>query len=76
MIVDAPWYVSNATLHISDDISSLHLETLRKKNNITSSPDLPALIKRDFKTTSRVKCSNFSMFKISPDDSYGRNRLN
>jgi hypothetical protein len=35
--------------------------------------DLPAVIKRDFKTTSTVKCPDFSMCKISPDGSKGRN---
>jgi hypothetical protein len=34
------------------------------------------LVKRDFKTSSTVKCPDFSMCKISPDDPNGRNRSN
>jgi hypothetical protein len=34
---------------------------------------LGALMKRDFKPTSTMKSPDFSMCKISPDDSIGRN---
>jgi hypothetical protein len=56
------------------DEKRLNKTSLRRL--LISSLDLPALIKRDFKTTATVNCPDFSMCKISPDDSNGRNRLN
>jgi hypothetical protein len=49
---------------------------LFKDNVFISSLDLSALIKREFITTSTVKCPDFSLCKISPDGSNGKTRLN
>jgi hypothetical protein len=59
-------YIRNRDLH-----RDLGIETLT--DIITR---LASSIKRDFKSTSTVKCPDFSMCTISPDDSNGRNRLN
>jgi hypothetical protein len=66
-IVQAPWYIRNSDLH-----RDLRIETVTDIITRLASSHK----KRDFKTTSTVKCPDFSMCKISPDDSNGRNRLN
>jgi hypothetical protein len=65
-IVQAPWYIRNS------DLRDLRIETVT--DIITRLARCRK--KRDFKTTSAVKCPDFSMCIISPGDSNGRNRLN
>jgi hypothetical protein len=74
--------LQDCKVYIRINVTITNFNTIKFKEQnflsrlLTSSPDLSALISRDFKTTSTLKCPDFSMCEISPDDSNGRNRLN